>query len=145
MPHLVTRCMESLILLALPLPGKKKSENHPALFHSKLPKQTMTNSVSQPPWSWGEWMPKRGDSPRVNLLMDARAYKAIFVTLAGKKKDSSKADKIIWLFMKLKNWVKGLRTLSRHRDPWEAWLICLTHLPVLISQKRRSWKLNKLK
>lgn len=65
---------------------KKKSENHPALFHSKLPKQTMTNSVSQPPWSWGEWMPKRGDSPHVNLLMDARAYKAIFVTLAGKKR-----------------------------------------------------------
>lgn len=133
MPHLVTRCMESLILLALPLPGKKKSENHPALFHSNLPKQTMTNSVSQPPWSWGEWMPKRGDPPVLTYQwMPGLIKQFLWVWLA--KNDSSKPDKIIRLFIKLKNWGKDLRTLSRHRDPWEAWLIWLTHLPILISQ-----------
>lgn len=70
---------------------------------------------------------------RLTYLWISWLIKQFLVSLAGRKMDSSKANKRIWLFSKLKNGVKGLRTLSRYRDPRKANLLCPTHLSVLMS------------
>lgn len=140
MPHLVTRCMESLILLAPPQPGKKKSENHPAVSfsHSKLPKQSMNKSASQPPWSLGERGPGEAPPPELPVSGYHGLHSNFLRVGLAKKMDSSKADKIIWLFIKLKNAVKTQR-------PQKAWPIGPTapH-PRPDFSKLRPWPLNKL-
>ena len=136
MPHLVTRCMEFLILLAPPQPGKKKIWKPPSSLSliPSFPNKLWLILFPSYLEAGENECPGEVDLPALIYLWIPGFMKQSFVSLAGKKVDSSKADKIIWLFTKLKNGIKGLRTLSRHRDPWEAWPIWLTYLPVLNSQ-----------